>query len=165
MLWWMCIALPGSASIGLAMKVAKMPWRSAVSRTVRLNRNTRSARSSAFAVGEVDLHLACAGFVDQRFDAQAVHVAEARQLHEERVEVVDRVDRVRLPPGLGFAGAAERRLQRLVRVLVARDQIELHLGGHHRLPAALLVQLRARGAARCAATAPPASRPTPRSRE
>ncbi|MCY1546080.1 hypothetical protein D9M68_820570 [compost metagenome] len=47
MLWWMCIALPGSASMGLAMKVAKMPWRSAVSRTVRLNRNTRSARSMA----------------------------------------------------------------------------------------------------------------------
>ncbi|EDT40212.1 hypothetical protein BamMEX5DRAFT_4025 [Burkholderia ambifaria MEX-5] len=36
----MCIAEPGSPSIGLAMNVAYMLCRSAASRTVRLNRNT-----------------------------------------------------------------------------------------------------------------------------
>ena len=30
--WWMCMALPGSPSIGLAMKVAKQSCRSAASR-------------------------------------------------------------------------------------------------------------------------------------
>ncbi|CAE6865263.1 hypothetical protein R70006_08303 [Paraburkholderia domus] len=42
----MCIAEPGSPSIGLAMKVAYILWRSAASRTVRLNRNTLSASFS-----------------------------------------------------------------------------------------------------------------------
>ena len=45
-LWWMCIELPGSFSIGLARKVAYTPWRIAASRMVRLNRNTWSARES-----------------------------------------------------------------------------------------------------------------------
>ena len=48
-LWWMCIALPGSPAIGLAMKVANMLCRIAASRTVRLNRNTSSARPSGWA--------------------------------------------------------------------------------------------------------------------
>jgi hypothetical protein len=34
--WWMCMAEPGSSSIGLAMKVAKQSWRSAASRIRRL---------------------------------------------------------------------------------------------------------------------------------
>ena len=42
----MCMAEPGSFSIGLAMKVAYILWRNAASRTVRLNRNTWSASSS-----------------------------------------------------------------------------------------------------------------------
>src|SRR6187551_1535246 len=46
MLWWMCMALPGSLACGLAMNVAYILWRSAASRAVRLNRNTWSARSS-----------------------------------------------------------------------------------------------------------------------
>ncbi len=45
-LWCTCIALPGSPAIGLAMKVAYMSWRSAASRTVRLKKNTSSARPS-----------------------------------------------------------------------------------------------------------------------
>ena len=49
MLWWTCIALPGSPAIGLAMKVANMSWRSAASRTVRLNKNTSSASPSGGA--------------------------------------------------------------------------------------------------------------------
>ncbi len=48
-LWCTCIALPGSPAIGLAMKVAYMSWRSAASRTVRLNRKTSSARPSGWA--------------------------------------------------------------------------------------------------------------------
>jgi hypothetical protein len=45
----MCIALPGSPAMGLAMKVANMSWRSAASRTVRLKRNTSSASPSGWA--------------------------------------------------------------------------------------------------------------------
>ena len=45
----MCMALPGSFSIGLARNVAYTPWRIAASRMVRLNRNTWSARSIASA--------------------------------------------------------------------------------------------------------------------
>ena len=48
-LWWMCIALPGSFSIGLARKVAYTPWRIAASRIIRLNMNTWSARDIASA--------------------------------------------------------------------------------------------------------------------
>jgi hypothetical protein len=92
------------------------------------------------AVGEVDLHLAGAGLVDQGLDAQPVHLAEARELQEEGVEVVDGVNGVRLAARLGLAGTAQRRLQRLVRVLVAGDQVELHLGRHHRLPALRFIQ-------------------------
>ena len=34
--WWICIADPGSSSMGLAMKVAKQSWRRAASRISRL---------------------------------------------------------------------------------------------------------------------------------
>jgi hypothetical protein len=47
MLWWMCMALPGSRAIGLAMNVAYILWRNAASRAVRLNRNTWSASAIA----------------------------------------------------------------------------------------------------------------------
>ena len=43
------MALPGSPAMGLAMKVAYMSWRSAASRTVRLKKNTSSARPSGWA--------------------------------------------------------------------------------------------------------------------
>ncbi len=93
------------------------------------------------SVGEIDLHLASASFVNQGFHPQAVHLTETRELQEKRVEVVHRIDRIRLAAGLGLAGAAQRWLQRFVRVLVACHQVELHLGRHHRFPAPLLVQL------------------------
>ena len=93
-----------------------------------------------FAVGEVDLHLTRTGLVDQRLHAQAVLLAEGRQFHEEGIEIVYGIDGVALAPGLGLAGAAQRRLQRHVRVLLARHQVELHLRRHHRLPALLLVE-------------------------
>ena len=48
-LWCTCMALPGSPAIGLAMKVANMSWRSAASRTVRLKKNTSSARPSGWS--------------------------------------------------------------------------------------------------------------------
>jgi hypothetical protein len=41
--WWMCMALPGSPSIGLAMKVAKQSWRNAASRISRLKKKISSA--------------------------------------------------------------------------------------------------------------------------
>jgi hypothetical protein len=80
------------------------------------------------AVGEIDFHLAGAGFVDQGFDAQLVLLAKGAQLEEERIEIVDGIDRIRLPPLLGEAAAPGRRTQRFVRVGVARHQIKLHLG-------------------------------------
>ena len=43
------MALPGSPAMGLAMKVAYMSWRIAASRTVRLKKNTSSARPSGSA--------------------------------------------------------------------------------------------------------------------
>jgi len=46
-LWWMCIELPGSRAIGLAMNVAYILWRNAASRAVRLNMNTWSASDIA----------------------------------------------------------------------------------------------------------------------
>ena len=46
-LWWMCMALPGSSVIGLAMKVALTSCLSAASRMVRLNTMIWSARLSA----------------------------------------------------------------------------------------------------------------------
>ncbi|MNL82683.1 hypothetical protein D3C87_2101200 [compost metagenome] len=46
-LWWMCMALPGSSPIGLAMKVAATLCLSAASRMVRLNTVIWSARSRA----------------------------------------------------------------------------------------------------------------------
>ena len=86
-------------------------------------------------VEEVDLHLAGADLVDQRVDVQLHLLAVVVDVLEQRVELVDRVDRVGLARGLGAAAAADRRLQRHVGIGVARDEIELELGRDHRLPA------------------------------
>ena len=92
------------------------------------------------AMAEVDLHLARTRFVNQRLHTEPVHTAKLREFHEKRVKVIDRVNRIRLPPRLSFAGAPQRRLQGFVRVVLACHQVELHLGGHHRPPTLLFVQ-------------------------
>ena len=91
-------------------------------------------------VAEVDLHLAGTGLVDQRLNPQPVHAAKAGELHEKRVKVVHRINRIRLAPGLRLAGAPQRRLQWFVRVVLPRHQIELHLGRHHRPPALFFIK-------------------------
>ena len=78
--------------------------------------------------------------MDQRFHAQLVLLAEAGELHEKRVEIIHRIDRITLAPRLGLAGAAQRRLQRFMRVLLARHQIKLHLGRHDGLQIQPLIQ-------------------------
>ena len=163
-LWWMCMALPGSLACGLAMKVAYILWRSAASRAVRLNRKTWSARSSGCAVDQVDLHLRRAVLVDEGVDLDVLVLAELVDVIEQRVEFVDRGDAVGLAARLGAPGAAHRRLQRIVRVAVLLDQVELQLRRHDRLPAALRVQLQRCCAARGAAPSRRAARPNRSSR-
>ncbi len=60
---------------------------------------------------------------------------------EQRIELVHRRDAVRLASRLGAPGAAYRRLERVVGVLVLLDEVELELGRDHGLPAALGVEL------------------------
>lgn len=92
------------------------------------------------AMGEVDLHLPRARFVNQRFHTEAVHLAKTRELQKKRIEIVHRINRIRLASRLGFAGAPQRWLQRLVRVLVAGHQVKLHLGRNHRPPPLVFIQ-------------------------
>src|SRR5215204_1348760 len=80
-LWWMCIALPGSRAIGFDMNVAYILWRNAASGAVRL---------------------------DQRVDLDLLRFAERVDVVEQRVELVDRGDAVRLPADLGPPRAADR---------------------------------------------------------
>ena len=57
------------------------------------------------------------------------------------VELVDRGDRIGLASRLRPARAAGRRLQRIVRIGVRLDQVELDLRRHHRPPALVRVEL------------------------
>ncbi len=91
-------------------------------------------------VQEVDLHLGGAGLVDQGIHLQLLGLAVVVHVLEDGIEFVDRIDAERLASRLGAAVAAHRRHQRIVGVFVALDQIEFELGGHHRLPALLLVK-------------------------
>ena len=93
------------------------------------------------AVQQVDFHLRRAVLVDQRVDLDVLRLAEGVDIVEQRIEFVDRGDAVGLPAGLGAAGAADRRLELVVGIDVRLDQVELELRGHHRLPAALRVQV------------------------
>src|SRR6185312_14124671 len=92
-------------------------------------------------VDQVDLHLRGSILVDQGVDLDLLVLAELVDVVEERIELVDRSDAVRLSPGLRPARPPHRRLQRIVGVLVLLDQIELELRRHDRLPAALGIQL------------------------
>src|SRR5262249_45146 len=56
-------------------------------------------------------------------------------------ELVDGGDAVRLPTGFRTARAPDRGLERIVRVDVRLDEIELELRRNDRLPAALRIQL------------------------
>ena len=118
-----------------------MSWRIAASRTRALEEEHLVGQAQRVVVEEVDLHLAGADLVDQRVDVELHLLAVVVDVFEQRVELVDRVDRVGLARGLGAAAAADRRLQRHVGVGVARDQVELEFGRDHRVPAFGVVQL------------------------
>ena len=92
------------------------------------------------AVVEVDLHLRRPGLVGQRVDVDLLRLAPVVDVLEDRVELVDGVDAERLARGLLPARAADRRHQRVVRVLVDLGQEELELGCDHRLPALVGVE-------------------------
>lgn len=56
-------------------------------------------------MGEVDLQLRRAGFVDQGIHVQFHRIAVVVHQIQDRVELVDRIDRIRLPRGFRAAGA------------------------------------------------------------
>ena len=89
------------------------------------------------AVAEVDLHLPGPALVVERVDIELLGLAIVVEVLEEGVELVDRVDAELLAPGLAPARGADGRLERLVRVGVLLDQVELDLRCDDRMPAAL----------------------------
>ena len=89
------------------------------------------------AVVEVDLHLGGAALVGQRVDVDHLRLAPVVDVLEDRVELVDRLDAVALARRFRPARAPDRRLERIVRILVDLGQEELQLGRHDRPPAAL----------------------------
>ena len=91
------------------------------------------------AVVEVDLHLRGAALVGQRVDVDDLRLAPVVDVLEDRVELVDRLDAIALPGRLGTARAADRRLQRVVRILVDLGQEELELGRDYRPPAVVRI--------------------------
>ena len=109
------------------------------------------------AVQQVDFHLPHAFLVDQRIDLETLAFAEVVHVVEHRVELVDRIDVEGLPAEFGAPGAADRRLQRHLRIDVGLQQVEFELGGDHRLPAFLAVAIEHPAQTRCAARTRPGS--------
>ena len=110
------------------------------------------------AVVEVDLHLGGAALVGQGVDVDDLRLAPVVDVLEDRVELVDRLDAVALARRFRPARAPDRRLERIVRILVDLGQEELQLGRHDRPPPPLAIRARARAAA------PGAARSRPRCR-
>ena len=123
------------------MNVAYILWRMRRLARRALEEEGLVGQLQRIAVHQVDLHLRGAVLVDQRVDLDLLGLAELVDVVEQRVELVDRRDAVGLPADLRPARAADRRLQRIVRVDVGLDQEELELRRHDRLPAARFVQL------------------------
>ena len=93
------------------------------------------------AVQQVDFHLRGAGLMDQGIDFDVLGFAERIHVVEQRIELVDRGDAVRLAADFRAARAAHRRLQGIVGIDVGFHQEELELRRHHRFPAVRLVQI------------------------
>ncbi|KAG1253164.1 hypothetical protein G6F65_017589 [Rhizopus arrhizus] len=106
------MALPGSFSIGLARKEHLV------------------GQVHRVGVGEIDLQLRRAGLVDQRVDVQLHRVAVVVHQVEDRVELVDRIDRIGLARRFRTARAARRGQQREIRVGVLLHQEELQFRCH-----------------------------------
>ncbi len=92
-------------------------------------------QGQGIAVTEVDFHLRRAVFMDQCVEIQFLQFAPVVDVFEQRVEFVGRLDGKGLATGFRATGAADRRLQREVRVFAALGQVKLHFRRHDRLPA------------------------------
>ena len=92
------------------------------------------------AMAQVDLHLGGALLMDQGVHLELLGLGEGVDVLEQGVELIDRRDRIGPPARLGSAGTPDRRLQRIVRVGVALDQIELDLGRDDRNPSLFMVE-------------------------
>ena len=117
-----------------------MSCASAASRMVRLSRKTWSASASGSPWRRLISICAAPFLVDQGVDLQLLGLGEGVDVLEDGVELVDRRDRIGAAPRLGAARAADRRLQRIVRIGVALDEVELDLRRHHRGPALLVIE-------------------------
>src|SRR5690554_996023 len=67
----------------------------------------------------------------QGVDVDTLGFAEVVDLLEHRVELVNCIYPIGLSAGLAPAGAADRRAERIVRIIVALDEIEFELYRHH----------------------------------
>ena len=93
------------------------------------------------AVQQVDLDLPGAALLDDRVDLEALRLGEVVDVVDHLAVLVDRAHRVGLPADtICRPVRPDRRLDRLVRVQVRLDQVELHLRRHHRPPALGLVE-------------------------
>ena len=92
-------------------------------------------------MAEVDLDLPGAVFLDDRVDGETRIVRELVDRVDDRAVVVHRRHGVGLPARAAAAGPPHRRLDRLVRVGVGLDEVELELGRNHGCPAALGIEL------------------------
>ncbi len=135
----MCNALPASSDIGLARNVACISCSIAASRTVRLNRKTWSALSIALPCRKLISN--CAGPIscDRVSILNTLRFAVRVHVINERIEIVHRIDAVRLAGTLGPAEATLRRLGLGIRIRMRTQQVEFHFRRDDRYPAARLV--------------------------
>ncbi len=92
------------------------------------------------AVAQVDFELGRSLFMDQRVDLQPLFLREMVDVVDQFVEFVDAGDRITLAAEDRAAGAALRRMQRIVGVVILGDQVEFDLGRDDRLPAAVVIK-------------------------
>ena len=93
------------------------------------------------AVREVDLELRNSRFMAQRPELDLLGFAEVVDVVDERVVLVQRVDAVGLAAPLRLSRSPLRRPQRIVRVGVALDEVELELRCDNGPPAMLPVEI------------------------
>ena len=88
---------------------------------------------------KINFHLARADFVNQRIDIQPLRLAIIVHIFKQRIELVHRIDAIRLATRLRAAAATDRRLQRNIRIDVTRGQIKLQFRRDDRRPAFFMV--------------------------
>ena len=93
------------------------------------------------AMQQIDFHLRRALFMDQRINLKPLAFREVINIVKQIIEFVHGRHGIGLPPRLRPARPAHRRLERIIRILIALNEVELHFGRHNGTPAALLVKL------------------------